>query len=306
MRPPPLAAIVGATGTGKTSLAVALAEAVGGEIVSCDSAQIYRGLQVGTASPTEEERARGPHHLVDILDPSEQWSAAEFAAAADEAIVDIRARGRVPILVGGNGLWYRALVKGIFQAPSIHPGIREQVRAELRDRGPEAMHRELSRVDSIAAGRIESRDPQRIGRALEVFRQTGIPISTFQAAHGFKERRYQVVALALDWQRSRLRDHLEGRVRAMFEHGLLEETQAVLDSGCPPDAPGLRTIGYRDAVRHLLGLISREAAETSTVTATRRYAKRQRNWFRHEEAVVWLTPPVSLQEAQERLRGVLE
>lgn len=305
MSPPPLLAVVGATGTGKTALAVEIAERVGGEIVSCDSAQIYRGLDVGTASPSAAERARAPHHLIDVLDPVEQWSAAEFAQAADRTIEAIRGRGRAPILVGGNGLWYRALVRGIFVAPPIDPELREAVRAEVRARGPEAMHLELARVDPVAAARIEPRDPQRIGRALEVFRQTGVPISVLQAAHGFRERRYRVAAIALDWDRELLRARLADRVRAMYEGGLLEETRACLEEGVPPDAPGLRTIGYKEAVGHLEGRIGRAEAIEATVTATRQYAKRQRNWFRHEPEVAFISPESTAEEVVVRLRTVL-
>lgn len=302
----PLCAIVGATGTGKTGLAVRIAEAVGGEIVSCDSAQIYVGLDVGTASPTAEELARAPHHLIDVLEPDAQWTAAGFAEAADAAIQDIRSRGRVPILVGGNGLWFRALCRGIFAAPPIRPEIRDEVREELARHGAEAMHDALARVDPVAAGRIARQDPQRIGRALEVFRQTGTPISTLQDAHRFQEERYAVTALALDWEREALRAHLGRRVEGMYAGGLLEETRAALDRGLAPDAPGLRTIGYRDAVAHLVGEVSLPAAIEHTVTATRRYAKRQRNWFRHEPAVQWVPPDLDVHRALDVLRPALE
>lgn len=301
----PLAAIVGATGTRKTETAVAIAEMFNGEIVSCDSAQIYRGLDIGTASPTSEEQARAPHHLIDVLDPKEQWSAAEFAEAADAVLDDIWARGRVPILVGGNGLWYRALIKGIFKAPDIDPELRAAVRQEVAERGPEVMHQELTQVDPVAASRIQSRDPQRIGRALEVYRQTGIPISVLQDAHGFKQHRYKAHTVAFDWAREPLRARLGLRVQKMYKEGLIDETKACLDHGCPPDAPGLSTIGYREATAYIQGLISREEAETTTITATRRYAKRQRNWFRHEPEVEWLPPDTSLNSVIEKLRAVL-
>ena len=302
----PLPAIVGATGTGKTSMAVAIAEKFDGEIISCDSAQIYRGLNIGTASPTIEERTRAPHHLIDVLEAEEQWSAAEFADAADEAIKDVRARGRVPILVGGNGLWYRALIRGIFRAPPIDPHIREAVRLEVAERGPEAMHAELTRVDPKAASRIQTRDPQRIGRALEVYRQTGTPISVYQDAHGFREKRYEVRAVAFDWDRETLRQHLGDRVRHMYKSGLLEETIACLNRGCPEDAPGLTTIGYREATAYLKERVDLETAETTTITATRRYAKRQRNWFRHESEVKWIPEDASLSSVIEQLRDVLD
>ncbi|MBX2811065.1 MAG: tRNA (adenosine(37)-N6)-dimethylallyltransferase MiaA [Myxococcales bacterium] len=301
----PLAAIVGATGTRKTETAVAIAEQVKGEIVSCDSAQIYRGLNIGTASPTPEERTRAPHHLVDILAPHEQWSAAEFADTADEVLNDIWLRGRVPIIVGGNGLWYRALIRGIFRAPAIDSKIRRVVREEVAERGSEAMHAELSRVDPVAASRIQSKDPQRVGRALEVYRQTGVPISVLQDTHGFKSLRYAVKAVAFDWDRALLCERLARRVRAMFSEGLLEETQACLDRGYAPDAPGLSTIGYRAATAHILGKMSRVEAEESTIIATRQYAKRQRNWFRHEPEVCWFPSETRVASVIKHLHAVL-
>ncbi|MEO1230200.1 MAG: tRNA (adenosine(37)-N6)-dimethylallyltransferase MiaA [Myxococcota bacterium] len=298
----PLLALVGATGTGKTRLAVALAEHFGGgEVISCDSGQIYRGLDVGTAKPTPEERRRAPHHLIDILDPEERWSAAEFAEAADAAIAAVRDRGHLPIVVGGNGLWYRALVKGIFAAPSIPDSVREQVRDEIAERGSEVLHAELRHIDPVAAARIQPRDPQRIARALEVIRHTGIPISRLQDAHGFAERRYEVSAFALDWPREILREHLGQRVRRMFEDGLLEEVDACLARGLGPDAPGLGIIGYKEATAYRLGRTDLDEAVEKATTATRRYAKRQRNWFRHEPEVQWIPPAATVHEVVERL-----
>lgn len=279
---------MGPTGAGKTALAIRFARRVGGEIVSCDSAAVFTGLDVGTAKPTPEERRAARHHLIDVVDPADQWTAADYARAADAAIADIRARGKVPILCGGTGLWMRALVHGIFDAPDIDPEVRAEVRAELAERGSEAMHAALAAVDPVAAARIETRDPQRIGRALEVYRQTGTPISTLQAAHGFAERRYELVGVAPSWPREALWSRIEARTAQMFRDGILRETQACLDRGVPPDAPGLSIIGYRDAVAVLEGRITVEEARARTVVATRRYAKRQRNWFNKEPAVEWV------------------
>ncbi|MBK8014041.1 MAG: tRNA (adenosine(37)-N6)-dimethylallyltransferase MiaA [Deltaproteobacteria bacterium] len=298
-----LFAVVGPTASGKTDLAIQLAMRVNGEIVSVDSAQIFIGLDVGTAKPPASVLACTPHHVVDIVSPDVQWSAADYVQAADTAIADIRARGKTPILCGGTGLWMRALVRGIFEAPPIDPEIREAVRGELATRGPEAMHAELSVCDPVAASRIQSRDPQRIGRALEVFRQTGIPISTFQAQHGFQDRRYRLLGVAPRRSRADLAVRIEKRVQEMYAGGIIEEVERCLGAGLRRDAPGLSIIGYRDVVAMLEGRMTREEAERATATATRRYAKRQENWFNHEPDVEWIEPTISIDALFTRLQS---
>jgi tRNA dimethylallyltransferase len=282
-----LIAVVGPTASGKSDLAMAIAAHLDGEIVSVDSAQVFRGLDIGTAKPTAEERRRIPHHLIDVIRPDEQWSAAEYARAADAAITEIRGRRRMPILCGGTGLWLRALVHGIVEAPDIDPEIRRAVRKELAEKGAPAMHRDLEALDPEAAKRIQPNDPQRIGRALEVFRQVGVPLSQLQAKHGFKEDRYRLLAVGRTWPREKLAARIEARSQAMYRRGLVEETRAVLEEGISPDAPGLSIIGYKEAVGHILGEISRDEAIARTVVATRQYAKRQRNWFK-SESVEWV------------------
>lgn len=299
----PLFAVMGPTASGKSALAVALCQRLGGELVTVDSAQVFRGLDVGTAKPTPEERAAVPHHLIDVIEPTEQWSAAQFAAAADEVIAEVRARGRVPILCGGTGLWMRALVRGIFEAPDIDPEVRARIRGELLTLGPVALHARLAAVDPEAAGRIQPTDPQRIGRALEVYETTGTPISALQAEHGFREDRYRLIGVALEWPRDALNARIEARARAMYARGMVEETAAALANGVPPDAPGLAIIGYRDAVRLLAGEIDRAEAERSTVVATRRYAKRQRNWFNHEPDVRWISHELDPEQVLEHLQA---
>ncbi|MEQ8274358.1 MAG: tRNA (adenosine(37)-N6)-dimethylallyltransferase MiaA [Deltaproteobacteria bacterium] len=284
----PLIAVMGQTCSGKTALAIRVAAQLDGEIVSCDSAAIFIGLDVGTAKPTPAEQAAAPHHLIDVLPPDQQWTAADFARAADEAIADIRGRGRVPILCGGTGLWMRALARGIFEAPAIDPEVREKVREELAERGSEVMHEELRRVDPLAASRIESKDPQRIGRALEVFRQTGRPISQFQEAHRFAEERHRLVGVAPAWPKETLWSRIAERTERMFAEGILEETKTALDAGIAPDAPGLSIIGYRDAVAVLAGRMTHAEAVERTTIETRQYAKRQKNWFNKEPDVWWV------------------
>ena len=298
-----LYAVMGPTASGKTALALDLAERLGGEIISCDSAAVFRGLDIGTAKPALAEQARIPHHLIDVLEPTEQWSAADFADAADEKIAALWSAGRVAILCGGTGLWMRALVRGIFRAPGIDPDVRATVRAALAERGSRAMHAELTAIDPQAAARIEPNDPQRIGRALEVFMQTGRRISALQAEHGFSERRYHLVGVAPQWPRDVLRTRIAERTRWMYAHGLLDETRRCLAAGVPPAAPGLSVIGYRDAVAHLQGRLSLEDAVQETMTATRRYAKRQVNWFNHEPDIEWIPPTESVAVVGERLQA---
>lgn len=287
---PPLYAVVGPTASGKTALAMALAEAMNGEIVSLDSAQVFRGLDVGTAKPTKEEREKVPHHLIDVIEPDQQWSAAQYARAADEVIASLRTAGKTPILCGGTGLWLRALIHGMFDVPEIDPAIRTAVREELALRGAPAMHEELAKIDPAAAARIKPADPQRIGRAIEVFRQTGVPISELQARHGFKEDRHRLIAAGIAWPKEQLSERIVERTHLMYRSGILDEVKSCLERGIAPNAPGLSIIGYRDATRCALGELSVDEAIAATILATRQYAKRQRNWFRAEKALEWFAP----------------
>jgi tRNA dimethylallyltransferase len=303
--PRELVAIVGPTATGKSELAMALAAMLGGEIVTVDSAQVFRRLDIGTAKPSMEERARIPHHLIDEIEPDQQWSAAEYARNADARIAEIEARGKVPILCGGTGLWLRALVHGIVEAPEIDPEIRSAVRREIADKGAPSMHRVLAEVDPEAAVRIQPNDPQRIGRALEVFKQVGVPLSRLQASHRFKDDRYRLIAFGIAWPRDALASRIEARTNDMYRRGLVEETRARLEEGISPEAPGLSIIGYKDAVLHVAGELSLDEAIARTAAATRQYAKRQRNWFRGVREVEWVDEKTSPGEVLALLRARL-
>ena len=302
MTPSVLHAVLGPTASGKSVLAMALAEAVGGEIVSCDSAQVFVGLDLGTAKPTKAEQSQVRHHLIDVISPTEQWSAAQYAAAADRAIAEIRARGRIPILCGGTGLWQRALVHGIFQAPEIDPELRAAVRRALVEQGPQVLHEELRRVDPEAAAKIQPGDPQRIGRALEVYRQTGVPISRLQAEHGFREARYRLLAVTPQVEKEELHQRIKRRTELMYAAGLVEEVRALLDRGIPASAPGLSIIGYRDAAQVVAGAMTLAQAIERTETSTRQYAKRQRNWWRNDSDLWPVDPQTSAAQLWERLR----
>jgi tRNA dimethylallyltransferase len=282
-----LIAIVGPTASGKSALALRLARERGGEIVSCDSQQVYRGLDIGTAKPTPEERREIPHHLIDVADPDATFSAADYARLARAALGDIRGRGRLAIVAGGSGLYLRALLEGLFEGPSRDEGLRRRLE-ELAERfGDARLHRLLSRVDPEAAARIQERDRVRIVRALEVFRATGQPISTHHRAGAQPLRGYPFRLLGLSQDRVELRRAVERRTRAMLERGLLEEVQCLLDRGLGPELRPLRAIGYREAIRVLGGEMSLEEAERAIVTETMRLAKRQMTWFRHQADVSW-------------------
>lgn len=286
--PLPLVAIVGPTATGKTALAIELAERLGGEVVNADALQVYRGLDIGTAKPSPEERARVPHHLVDILEPTERYSAGEFARRARRVIGEIRERGGRPIVAGGSGLYLRALLEGISPVPPGDPGIRADLRRRLEAEGLESLYRELGEVDPASAKRLAPGDTQRILRALEVARVSGTPLSEWIARRPYGEERLPAVRVGLTLPRGVLYDAIARRVARMVESGWVEEVTRLLSRGLKPSDPAFQAIGYREMARHVRGGWSLERAVEETIRATRRYAKRQLTWFRKEPDVAWL------------------
>ena len=293
----PLVAIVGPTASGKSALALRLARERSGEIVSCDSLQVYRGLDVGSAKATSAERAAIPHHLLDVADPGEVFSAADYARLARAALDGVRGRGRLPIVAGGTGLYLRALLVGLFEGPPRDEALRRRLEA-LGDRfGDERLHRLLGRVDPAAAGRIGPRDRVRVVRALEVYRATGRPISEEQRRGAEPLRGYRTLIVGLDPGRAALRASIEARTRQMLEQGLLDEVRGLLSRGTDPLARPLQAIGYRQALSVLRGEMTLEDAERAIVTATLRFAKRQMTWFRHQAEVRWFAHAGEAQEA---------
>jgi tRNA dimethylallyltransferase len=299
---PPVLAIVGPTATGKSRLGMILARELGGEIVNADALQVYRGFDIGTAKLSVEEQAAVPHHLIDILDPHEPYSAGEFARRAGEAIVGIRERGRVPIVVGGSGLYLRALFEGISPVPPGDPEVRRRLRERLGEEGLEALRSELLRVDPETAERLKPGDTQRILRALEVAQVSGRPLSAWIAEQPFGTQRIAAIHVGLTLPRSILYDQIAGRVARMMEEGWLEEVAGLLRQGLSPDLPAFQAIGYRQLVRHLEGKGSLEEAIAGTVQATRRFAKRQETWFRKESGVTWF----SAQDLDHRIPRIIE
>jgi len=293
---PALIAVVGPTAAGKSALALRLAREHGGEIVSCDSLQIYRGLDIGSAKATPGERASVPHHLVDVVDPDAVFSAADYARLAREAVAAIRARGRLPIVAGGTGLYLRALLHGLFQGPSRDAALRARLERIAERYGDARLHRLLLRVDPAAAERTHPNDRVRLVRALEVYALTGRPLTSQQAETGPALEGPQLL-IGLAPGRGRLREAVEARTRQMFERGLLEEVRGLLTRfGEPPPRP-LAAIGYRQAVAVLRGALAPDAAQREIVTETMRFAKRQMTWFRHQaEGVRWFEDPEAAHE----------
>lgn len=279
--------IMGPTASGKTALAVDLVEHLGGEIVSVDSAMIYRGMDIGTAKPGPDILARAPHRLIDILDPAESYSAARFRADALAAMREITAAGRVPLLTGGTMLYFDVLQHGISPLPEADAEVRAEIDARAAQVGWAALHAELACVDPDAAARIHPNDPQRIQRALEVHTLTGKPLSELQGMAEAGEYRYIKLALA-PAERSVLHEIIERRFRSMMEQGFLEEVRRLrsrndLDAGMP----SMRAVGYRQLWEYLEGGTSLEEAVRRGIVATRRYAKRQLTWLRAEKDVAW-------------------
>ena len=287
--PSPLIVLVGPTAVGKSSLALALAERVGGEIVAADSMQVYRRLDIGTAKPGPEERRRVPHHLLDLMDPDQSFTAADYAPRARTAIADIRRRGHLPIIVGGTGLYVRALFRGLFDGPGEQPSIREALRQEATKVGVPALHQRLQAFDAEAAASIHPNDLFRVVRALEVFATSGRPISALRVEARRNHRLVPgpVVWFGLERDRQELYQRIEMRGEEMLARGLLHEVRSLLDRGYSTALKPLRAIGYRHMIEHLKGQTSLDAAVARLKRDTRRYAKRQLTWFRHEEQIAW-------------------
>lgn len=284
-------AIVGPTASGKSALALALAEASGAELLSCDSMQVYRGLDVGTAKPTREEQARVPHHLIDVAEPSEAFSAARYVTLADAALAQLQARGKEAILVGGTGLYLRALRWGLFDAPPRDGALRERLYDEERGE-PGRLHARLSEVDPASARRIAVRDLVRVVRALEIHELTGVPLSAHHAAQEVRERHRMRVAV-LDPPRALLDERIRARTDAMLAAGLVEETRRIVTAyGRSPLC--LLAVGYREVLQHLDGELPLAELAPAIVRATRNYARRQRTWFRKERDVTFHTDPSSI------------
>jgi len=282
--------IVGPTGVGKTDVALSLASRLDAEIVSADSMQVYRYMDIGTAKPTPAQRRQRPHHLLDVVDPDADFNAALFRQHAMAAIDGIRARGRSVLVAGGTGLYVKALTRGLFAGPARDPGLRADLERTVAERGPEPLFERLRRVDPDAAERVHPHDRVRIVRALEVFEATGKPLSRWQREHGFGDRPFDVLGVGLDRPRSELYERIDRRCRRMMETGLLEEVRGLLDRGYGPDLRSMQSVGYRQAAECFMDRLTQADALASMQQATRRLAKRQLTWFRADPTLHWLHP----------------
>lgn len=279
--------LVGPTAVGKSHLALELARLYDGEVVNADALQAYRGFNVGTAKPSTAERQRVPHHLLDILEPHERYSAGEFARRARQAIAEIQARGRLPIVVGGSGLYVRALCAGISPMPPGDETVRQALRMRARAEGLAPLRAELAALDPETAQRLMPGDSQRITRALEVALVSGRPLSSWIREQPFGEHPLSALRIGLTLSRAILYDRIGQRTRRMLEQGWLEEVASLLASGLSTTLPAFQAIGYRELAAHLGGRMSQEEAVEAIGVATRRFAKRQLTWFRKEPEITW-------------------
>lgn len=284
--------IVGPTASGKTSLSVALAQAFGAEIVSFDSMQVYRGMDIGTAKPTMDERGGIRHHMFDVAEPNESFSVSRYVAMADACVQDILSRGKPVILVGGTGLYVDSLVAGREFAPFPSTGVRERLNERVKAEGIEPIYRELQEIDPEAAAVIHPANTKRVLRALEVYLETGTTISEHNRRSKLQWPKYEPLWIGLDYvNRQTLYDRIDLRVEMMFEQGLEQEVRTLLESGIAPDATSMQAIGYKELTQYLAGEGTLAQAKESIQLASRHYAKRQRTWFYRNEKVNWITIP---------------
>jgi tRNA dimethylallyltransferase len=284
---PLLVVILGPTGSGKTALSLAIAEKFDGEIVNCDSVAMYRDFNIGTAKPLPAERARAPHHLFDFVDPAHFMTAGEYARIAREKLHEISARGHLPIVVGGTGLYLRALLEGLFPGPQRSEELRERLRERAATRGSIYLHRVLSRLDPIAAEKIHAHDAPKLIRAIEVCLASRSKMTELWQQGRDPLRGFRIFRLGLDPDRAALYDRINQRAEKMFASGLIEETQA-LCSKYGANARALASLGYKQAMQLLNGDLTRDQAIQAAQQAHRNYAKRQMTWFRREPDVAWL------------------
>ena len=304
-RDPLLVVILGPTGSGKTALSLQLAEHFHGEIVNCDSVAMYREFRIGTAKPTPEEQARAPHHLFDVIEPADYTTAGEYARLARQTLAEIQQRCNLPIVVGGTGLYLRALLEGLFPGPPRSDELRERLRARSQQKGAQYLHRILARLDRIASEKIHPNDTPKLIRAAEVCLTARQPMSEQWKSGRDPLRGFRILRIGLDPERAKLYDRINTRVQIMFDAGLVKEAERLLakygDSARP-----LSSLGYKQVVQHLRGALTLSAAISAVQQTHRNYAKRQITWFHREPGVHWLSRFGDEQETQLQALALLQ
>lgn len=284
-----LIAIAGPTASGKTALSIELSKRILGEVVSCDSMMVYRGMDIGTAKPTHEEMDGIPHHMIDVADPAESYSAARYRDDARRVIAEIAARGHMPIMCGGTGLYIDAVTRDMsFAQTPADDELRARLERELNERGADAMHARLEAVDPTTAARLHANDTRRVLRALEIYYSTGAPMSQSAARTGENRELYDLTLLALNMPRERLYDRINRRVDVMCAQGLFEEVERLIARGLNRECTAMQALGYKEIAQALSGEVTREEAIDNLKQRTRNYAKRQLSWLRRDKRVVWL------------------
>lgn len=285
---PQVLAIVGPTASGKTTLSILLAEKLHGEIISADSRQIYRLLNIGTAKPAPEELKRIRHHFIDIFDPDQEYNAAEYGQHAREKIEKLLQQGVKPIIIGGSGLYIRAIIDGFFDGPGKDPEIREKLEREAKESGAQLLFEKLKRVDPVSAAKMDATKVRRVVRALEVYYATGKPISDLHSIQESKAS-FEVLQYGLEWERRTLYDRINQRVDEMVEKGLVEEVRELIARGYLSGMNALNTVGYKEAFDFIEGKLTKEEMVRLIKQNTRHFAKRQLTWFRADKRIRWIT-----------------
>jgi tRNA dimethylallyltransferase len=304
----PLVVLVGPTAVGKSRVAIEVAKRFHTEILTADSRQVYRGMDVGTDKPSDQERQGIPHQLIDLIDPDQTFNSGLYRRHAVEAIARLHRECRLPLLVGGTGLYVRTLVRGLCEAPPADPIVRDELRRRAEERGAERLYAELGAIDPAVASKIHPRDTSKIIRALEVHRLSGIPMSAFQRQHGFAERPYEVLLVGLDRDRPALYRRIEERIDRQLAQGLIEETKTLLARGYHRAGAAMKGLGYRQVAAFLAGECSRDEMVRWFKRDTRRFAKRQLTWFRREPGIRWLKihEAESVEETADRVGDLID
>ena len=284
-------AVLGPTASGKSALGIALAARLGGEIVNCDSTAVYRGLDIGTDKVLPAEQQGIAHHLIDVVEPTDTYTAARFAGDAARVIRDIEARGRVPIVVGGTGFYYRALTRGLFPGPARDTAVRDRLHRIAEARGPERLHRWLARVDPASAARIQPRDAKRMVRALEVYLLTGRPLTAHFDATERPLPEFEPIAFGLEPTRALIAERVARRVEQQFARGIVQEIERLLAAGVPRTAHAFSGLVYRQVMEMLAGVRGETETKALIVQENLRYARRQLIWFRKEPNLKWIPAP---------------